>query len=61
MTRNRAGFLYAVCLIAFGLAMGAWHWLLTGITKDFGAGVAVGAFIGAGVIFLASRKARESD
>lgn len=60
MTRNQQGFIYAVCFILFGLIMGALWLLLTGISEDFGMGVAAGAFIGVGIFALASRTVREA-
>jgi len=38
--------------------MGAWHMLMVGISRDFGAGLVVGAAIAFGMIFLLSRTAR---
>lgn len=60
MTRNQQGFIYAICFILFGLVMGGLWLLLTGINDSFGAGVAVGMFIGIGLIGLASRNVRET-
>lgn len=53
--------LYGICFVLFALVMGGLHWLLTGISADFGMGVAVGLGLGWGMVFLGSRKARESD
>ena len=61
MTRNRAGVLYGIAFLVTAALMAGWHWLLTGINADFGAGAVVGAFVGYGVLSLASRRVRESD
>lgn len=59
--RNRVGILYAICFILFSLAMGGIWWLLTGISEDFGMGVAVGLLLGGGLMGLASRRVRTMD
>lgn len=61
MDRNRAGMLYGAAFVLASLMMGGLYWLLTGINDDYGLGVATGFFLGAGLFFLASRSARESD
>ena len=53
--------LYGICFVLFAAVMGGLHWLLTGVNADFGMGVAVGLGLGTGLVFLASRQARESD
>lgn len=59
--RNRAGILYGICFILFAAAMAGIHWLMTGISVDFGTGFVVGAFLGVGLFALASRRVREMD
>lgn len=49
---------YAIAFIIFGAGMGFVHYLLKGVNEQFGMGVAAGLFIGAGLIFLLSRDAR---
>ncbi|SOC40104.1 hypothetical protein SAMN05892877_1075 [Rhizobium subbaraonis] len=60
MTRNQQGFLAAIALILFGIVMGVIHFLISGVSEQFGAGVVVGLLIGFGLLFLASRQARET-
>lgn len=48
----------ALALILLGLVLGGWHLLLTGIDENFGIGVAVGAILAFGMIFLLSKTAR---
>ncbi|TIX84914.1 MAG: hypothetical protein E5V27_04625 [Mesorhizobium sp.] len=61
MTRNVLGFLYAAAFLIMAAAMFGMHWLMTGISKDFGMGISVGLFLGIGIVALASRQVRESD
>ncbi|MER9159087.1 hypothetical protein [Mesorhizobium sp. M0778] len=61
MDRNIRGFLYAAAFIMLAAAMFGVHWLMTGISKDFGIGMTVGLFLGIGIVALASRQVRESD
>lgn len=61
MNRNILGFLYATAFIITAAAMFGLHWLMTGISKDFGMGISVGLFLGIGIVALASRQVRESD
>ena len=50
--------LYAVCLIAFGVVMGGWHILMTGISVDFGAGLVCGFAICAGALAILVKDVR---
>ena len=59
-TRNQLGFLYAFAFILAGLIFGCLWYLIKGINEDFGMGVVVGGVIGIGLVFLASRDAREA-
>ncbi|TIL25729.1 MAG: hypothetical protein E5Y88_12335 [Mesorhizobium sp.] len=59
MSRNRAGILYATALILLGIVMGGWHWMLVGISRDFGAGLAVGFTICLGAMGIILRSVRE--
>ncbi|MER9755402.1 hypothetical protein NKJ46_18430 [Mesorhizobium sp. M0166] len=61
MDRNIRGFLYAAAFIVAAVAMFGVHWLMTGISKDFGMGITVGLFLGIGIVALASKQVRESD
>ncbi|MER8689373.1 hypothetical protein [Mesorhizobium sp. M1136] len=61
MDRNVRGFLYAAAFITLAAALFGVHWLMTGISKDFGIGMTVGLFLGIGIVALASRQVRESD
>lgn len=61
MTKNRAGILYGIAFIAFAVIMTGFHLLLTGFNTDFGAGVAIGLFLGYGLMALCSRRVRELD
>lgn len=61
MTRNRAGILYGICFVLFSAIMTAWHWVLTGINEQFGAGAALGLILGIGIMALLSRRVRELD
>lgn len=57
--RKRASILYAICLVLFGIVMAGWHFLLVGISRDFGAGVFVGALISAGCLGIIFKSVRE--
>lgn len=59
MSKNRAGVLYATALILFGIVMGGWHWLLVGVSRDFGAGLVVGFAVCAGAMGIILRSVRE--
>ncbi len=61
MTKNRAGIFYGIAFIAFAVIMTGFHLLLTGFNEDFGAGVAIGLFLGFGLLSLCSRRVRELD
>jgi len=50
----------SVAIVVFGVLMGGLHYLLTGFNDQFGWGVGVGLLIGGGLVFLASRQARET-
>lgn len=58
MSKSEHVFWYAVAFIIFGAAMLGIHWLMTGISEDYGMGLVSGLFIGFGLIFLLSRSAR---
>lgn len=60
MSQNAIRLLQAGCILALGLFFGTLHLLYTGISEDFGTGLMVGILIGGGLIFLASRQARDS-
>lgn len=60
MTRNQMGFIYAACFILMGLFMFGLHWLITGISDDFGTGIVIGMALGMGLLGLASRRVREA-
>lgn len=61
MSRNQVGILYGIAFLIFSGVMAGWHWALTGISRDFGAGAAVGFLFAVGVMALASRRVRELD
>lgn len=50
-------FYVVTCLTLFAIVMaaayGLFHWLVYGISKEFGAGVGVGLFLGAGLMYMA--------
>ncbi|MCJ2068486.1 hypothetical protein MKK75_06640 [Methylobacterium sp. J-030] len=50
----------SVAIVVFALGMGGLHWLMVGINEQFGSGIAIGVALGGGLVFLASRKARET-
>lgn len=58
MNRTEYVFWYAIAFIIFGATMLGLHWLMTGISEDYGMGLISGLFIGVGLIFLLSRSAR---
>lgn len=51
--------IYGIAFFAFGVLMAGWHWLLTGINADFGAGVAVGGAFSAGMLGLLFKSIRD--
>lgn len=57
--KARASILYAFAAIAWAIVMTGLHWLLTGISVDFGTGVAVGMFLMFGLIGVVSKTVRE--
>ncbi|MER8831526.1 hypothetical protein [Mesorhizobium sp. M0909] len=61
MSKSFRGFLIATAFILMSVTMFGLHWLMTGIDKNFGLGVAVGVLLGAGVIGFASKGVREAD
>lgn len=61
MSRNVQGLYIGACFVLLGAFFAVFRWLQTGINEDFGYGFSVGVVVGAGLIFLASRTARESD
>jgi hypothetical protein len=60
MSRPNQALFASVAITLFGLIMGGAHYLMTGFSQDFGSGVATGALLGGGLVFLASRQARET-
>ncbi len=60
MSNNERGIWLGICFIATAFIIGGIRWLMTGVNDDFGMGVVVGASIGVGLTFLASRRARET-
>lgn len=57
--RKRASILYGVCLVLFGIVMAAWHFMLVGISADFGAGLVVGMAVTMGCLGIIFRSVRE--
>lgn len=61
MDRNQKALMSAVALVLFGVLLGIWHLLATGVSTDFGAGLAVGAIITGGMLGILSRRVRDLD
>lgn len=60
MSRNAAGILYGISLVAFALIMSGLYWLMTGISKEFGYGLVLGMVLGYGILLLGSRAVRDN-
>lgn len=55
----RASILYGVAFIAMAVVMAVLHWLITGISADFGGGFVVGILFAFGLLGLLSKSIRE--
>lgn len=60
MTPARQAWLASICIVLFALVMGGLHYLMTGFDEQFGSGIAIGLMLGGGLVFLASRQARNA-
>lgn len=57
--RKRASILYGIAFLAFSAVMACLHWLIVGISADFGGGFVVGALFAFGLLGILSKTVRE--